>query len=197
MPPKHNKKHDRVMVLATRFDEGSEDRNGDVFSVVHARAGLGLCAHGTVTHVCSLSSKPTQTCKIKHDDDGGQHPSVEAHVLPEPADGDESASEDESPPRAPDDDRAFDDPADLARPDETRDPTVTDSENDEDPHDLEGQDLDQHVDMGVRARLPGAFYHEKGSLRDLGSRGEALLRPPLRWREGSELLCGAAGRPKN
>jgi hypothetical protein len=31
MPPKH-KKHDRVMVLATRFfDEGSEDRNGDVF----------------------------------------------------------------------------------------------------------------------------------------------------------------------
>ena len=57
MPPKH-KKHDRVMVLATRFDEGSEDRNGGVFSVAHARAGLGLYAHGTVTHVCSLSSKP-------------------------------------------------------------------------------------------------------------------------------------------
>jgi hypothetical protein len=32
MPPKC-KKHDRVMVLATRFDEGSEDRSGDVFSV--------------------------------------------------------------------------------------------------------------------------------------------------------------------
>ena len=97
MAPKY-KKHDPVMVLATRFDMGSEDRNGDLFSVVHARAGLGLYAHGTVTHVYSLSSKPIQTYKIKYDDDGGQYPSVEAHVLPEPADGDESASEEEDPP---------------------------------------------------------------------------------------------------
>jgi len=58
-----------------------------------------------------------------------------------------------TPPRAPDDDRAFDDPADLARPDETRDPAVADSENDENPHDLEGQDLDQHIDMGGEASL--------------------------------------------
>jgi hypothetical protein len=77
--------------------------------------------------------------------------------LPEPADGDESASEDENPPRAPDDARAFDDPADLARPDETRDPAVADSENDEDPCDLEGKDLDQHIDMGGEARSSEMF----------------------------------------
>ena len=59
-------------------------------------------------------------------------------------------------PRAPDDDRAFDDPADLARPDETRDPAVANSENDEDPHDLEGQDLDQHIDVGGEVSLRGS-----------------------------------------
>ena len=70
MPPKH-KKHGRMMVLTTRFDDGSENRNGEVFSVVHARAGLGLCAHGTVSHASSLRSKPIPTCKVKCDDDGG------------------------------------------------------------------------------------------------------------------------------
>ena len=90
-------KRDRVMALATRFDEGSEDRNGDLFSVVHARAGLGLCAHGTITHVYSLNSKPVQTYKIKHDDDGGQYESAEAHILPEPVDGNDEPGEGRSP----------------------------------------------------------------------------------------------------
>ena len=51
MAPKCSK-HDRVMVLATRFDLGSEDRNGDLFSVAHARAGLGMYAHAV--HVRSV-----------------------------------------------------------------------------------------------------------------------------------------------
>ena len=110
MAPKYAKR-DRVMVLATRFDEGSEDRNGDLFSVVHARAGLGLHAHGTITHVYSLNSKPVQTYKIKYDDDGGQYESAEAHILPEPVDGNDEPGEGEEPG---DDERVYDDPADLA-----------------------------------------------------------------------------------
>ena len=80
MAPKHSK-NDRVKVLATRFDEGSEDRNGDLFSVVCQRNGNGECCFGNIAHVYSLRSKPTQPYRIKHDD-GESHVSIEAHVLP-------------------------------------------------------------------------------------------------------------------
>ena len=51
-------KNDRVKVLATRFDEGSEDRNGDPFSVVHQRNGNGEHCFGNIAHVYSVTNVP-------------------------------------------------------------------------------------------------------------------------------------------
>ena len=62
MAPLH-KKGDRVKCAATRFDEGSEDRNGEHFSVRHAAAGNGAFCFGTIAHVHALASNPIQTCR--------------------------------------------------------------------------------------------------------------------------------------
>jgi hypothetical protein len=129
MPPKYAK-GGRVKVLATRFDEGSADRNGDLFSVVFQRNGNGEHCFGNIAHVYSLNSKPVQSHRIKYDD-GESHCSAEAHVLPGVVE--DNAAEDSDEPA--DVDVANDDA------DGNIDATVTDSENDENPHNLDGEDL--------------------------------------------------------
>ena len=132
MAPKHSK-NDRVKVLATRFDEGSEDRNGDLFSVVHQHNGNGEHCFGNIAHVYSLRSKPIQPQphRIKCDD-GESHAPIEAHVLPGTPvdDGDE-------------DNDASDEPGDLDAANSDADGalnnTITDSDNDEDTHNLAGR----------------------------------------------------------
>ena len=91
------KKGDRVKCLATRFDEGSEDRNGDRFSIRYAAAGNGTFCFGSIAHVHALtSSNPMQTCRVKHDD-GESHKSTQAHLFPASLDDDgDSQSEDSS-----------------------------------------------------------------------------------------------------
>ena len=77
----YSKKNDRVKCLASRFDEGSEDRNGDVFSVRYARAGNGVYCFGSIAHVYALSSNPVQSYRVKYDD-GESHKSIESHLCP-------------------------------------------------------------------------------------------------------------------
>ena len=78
MAPLH-KKGDRVKCLATRFDEGSEDRNGERFSLRYAAAGNGTFCFGVIAHVYALSSNPIQTYRVKYDD-GESHKSIQAFV---------------------------------------------------------------------------------------------------------------------
>ena len=152
MAPKYSK-NDRVKVLATRFDEGSEDRNGDLFSVVCQRNGNGEHCFGNIAHVYSLRSKPVQSCRIKHDD-GESRVSIEAHVLPGTPtdDGDEDSD-------------ASDESADLNAAnndaDDALDNTITDSENDEDPHNLDEQDLST-CEIGDEVEVGGANLGTRG-----------------------------------
>ena len=113
------KKGDRVKCPATRFDEGSEDRNGERFSLRCAAAGNGTFCFGTIAHVHALTSNPIQTCRVKHDD-GESHKSMQAHLFPasleDDSDGESEASSAEN--------QAEDDDAD-----ENRDVVVTDSDD--------------------------------------------------------------------
>jgi hypothetical protein len=106
---------------------------GTFFFVAHQRNGNGQCCFGNIAHVCSLRSKPIQSYRVKQDD-GGSHVSIEAHVLPGTQDDDGAEDSDASDVSA-DLDAANND-ADGAL-----DNTITDSENDEDPHNLDDQDL--------------------------------------------------------
>ena len=81
MPPKF-KVSDRVRCLATRFDAGSEDRNGDVFSVRHMRLGHGEYCFGTVKGVLS-SRRGEQKYRVLWDGDATQLQSSETHLEPE------------------------------------------------------------------------------------------------------------------
>ena len=136
MPPKYSKK-DRVKVLATRFDQGSADRNGLLFSARHAASGGGTWCHGTITHVYALRSRPIQTYKVKYDDGGPPLESIEAHVEPL-ADTD---SEDEADNSHSDNDAPVEDIVDGQRGpgDEGHDGAATDSdsERDEDPNGMD------------------------------------------------------------
>jgi hypothetical protein len=96
MAPLH-KKGDRVKRAATRFDEGSEDRNGERFSLRCAAAGNGTWCFGTIAHVHALTSNPIRTCRVKHDD-GESHKSTQAHLFPASLD-DDSEGESEAPSR--------------------------------------------------------------------------------------------------
>ena len=133
------KKGDRVKCLATRFDEGSEDRNGVRFSIRHAAAGNGTFCFGSIAHVYALtSSNPMQTYRVKYDD-GESHKSIQAHLFPASLDDDgDSQSEDPSA-----DNQAEDDDAD-----DNRDAVVTDSDDDMDPHGLDDADLNEAMEMG-------------------------------------------------
>ena len=76
------RKGDRVKVLATRFDVGTEDDNGDTFSVIHGRQGNGLYCYGTVSFAYSRRSHPNQTYRILYDSGPPQMKSLEDHMLP-------------------------------------------------------------------------------------------------------------------
>ena len=133
------KKGDRVKCLATRFDEGSEDRNGVRFSIRYAAAGNGTFCFGSIAHVYALTSaNPLQTYRVKYDD-GESHKSIQAHLFPASLDDDgDSESEDSSA-----DNQAEDDDADG-----NRDAVVTDSDDDMDPHRLDDADLNEAMEMG-------------------------------------------------
>ena len=81
MPPKF-KVSDRVRCLATRFDAGSEDRNGDVFSVRQRRLGHGEYCFGTVKWVHS-SKRGEQKYRVLWDGDATLLQSGETHLEPE------------------------------------------------------------------------------------------------------------------
>jgi hypothetical protein len=133
------KKGDRVKCLATRFDEGSEDRNGVRFSIRYAAAGNGTFCFGSIAHVYALTSaNPLKTYRVKYDD-GESHKSIQAHLFPASLDDDgDSESEDSSA-----DNQAEDDDADG-----NRDAVVTDSDDDMDPHRLDDADLNEAMEMG-------------------------------------------------
>jgi hypothetical protein len=137
MAPLH-KKGDRVKCLATRFDEGSEDRNGERFSLRYAAAGNGTFCFGVIAHVCALTSNPIQTCRVKHDD-GESQKSTQAHLLPASLD-DDSDGESEDPSA---ENQAEDDDAD-----DNQDGVVTDSDDDIDPHGLDGSDMTEAMEIG-------------------------------------------------
>jgi hypothetical protein len=70
---------ERVRCLATRFDKDSEDRNGDVFSVRHRRAGNGDYCYGTVRWVYSSRRGPAKY-RVFYGGDATQMQSVEDHL---------------------------------------------------------------------------------------------------------------------
>ena len=66
----------------TRFDAGSEDRNGEVFSVRQRRLGHGEYCFGTVKLVYS-SRRGEQKYRVLWDGDATQMQSGETHLEPE------------------------------------------------------------------------------------------------------------------
>ena len=86
MPPKFAV-GDRVRCLATRFDAGSADRNGDVFSVRQRALGFGEYCFGSVKWVYS-SRKGEQSYRVLYDGDSTQMQSTESHLEPEGCDAD-------------------------------------------------------------------------------------------------------------
>ena len=82
MPPKFGVGN-RVRCLATRFDEGSEDRNGDVFSVRQRQLGHGEYCFGTVRWVFSSRGRAEQLYRVLWDGDATQMQSCESHLEPE------------------------------------------------------------------------------------------------------------------
>jgi hypothetical protein len=87
---------DRVRCLAIRFDEGSEDRNGDIFSVRHRREGNGDYCYGTVKWVFSSRGRAEQCYRVLYDGDTTQMRSVESHLEREVIEGVEPASVNEA-----------------------------------------------------------------------------------------------------
>ena len=85
MPPKFAV-GDRVRCLATRFDAGSADRNGDVFSVRQRALGFGEFCFGSVKWVYS-SRRGEQTYRVLYDGDSTQMQSAESHLEPEGEEG--------------------------------------------------------------------------------------------------------------
>jgi hypothetical protein len=73
---------DRVRCLATRFDDGSEDRNGDVFSVRQRALGHGKFYFGAVKWVYSTSGRRQQIYRVLWDGDFTPMQSSEAHLEP-------------------------------------------------------------------------------------------------------------------
>ena len=143
MAPLFNK-NDRVKCLASRFDEGSEDRNGDVFSVRYARAGNGVYCFGSIAHVYALSSNPVQSYRVKYDD-GESHKSIESHLCPaDDADSGSDSGDSDVQQQAADD-----------ATDDNRDAVVTDSDNDDDPHALDGLELDKALEIGDETEVGG------------------------------------------
>ncbi len=86
MPPKFAV-GDRVRCLATRFDAGSEDRNGDVLSVRQRALGLGEFCFGSVKWVYN-SRRGEQSYRVLYDGDSTQMHSTESHLEPEGCDAD-------------------------------------------------------------------------------------------------------------
>jgi hypothetical protein len=86
MPPKFAV-GDRVRCLATQFDAGSEDRNGDVFSVRQRALGLGEFCFGSVKWVYS-SRRGEQSYRVLYDGDSTQMQSMQPHLEPEGCDAD-------------------------------------------------------------------------------------------------------------
>ena len=142
------KKGDRAKCLAIRFDEGSEDRNGERFSLRHAAAGNGTFCFGVIAHVHALTSNPIQTCRVKHDD-GESHKSMQAHLFPASLDDDsEGESEASSVENQAEDDAA----------DDNRDGVVTDSDDDMDPHGLDGNDMNEAMEIGDEKVVGGRTW---------------------------------------
>ena len=81
MPPKFAV-GDRVRCLATRFDAGSADRNGDVFSVRQRALAFGEFCFGSVNWVYS-SRRGEQSYRVLYDGDSTQMQSTESHLEPE------------------------------------------------------------------------------------------------------------------
>ncbi len=81
MPPKFAV-GDRVRCLATWFDAGSADRNGDVFSVRQGALGYGEYCFGSVKWVYS-SRRGEQSYRVLYDGDATQMQSAESHLEPE------------------------------------------------------------------------------------------------------------------
>jgi hypothetical protein len=132
------KKGDRVKCQAARFDEGSEDRSGERFSVRRAAAGNGTWCFGVIAHARALASNPIQTHRVKHDD-GESHKSMQSHLFPESLDGD-SDGESEAPSA---ENQAEEDDAD-----DNRDGVVTDSDDEVDPHGLDGSEMNEAMEIG-------------------------------------------------
>ena len=82
MPPKFAVGY-RVRCLATRFDAGSVDRNGDVFSVRQRALGHGEYCFGSVKWVYSARGRAEQSYGVLYGGDATQMRSVELHLEPE------------------------------------------------------------------------------------------------------------------
>jgi hypothetical protein len=160
MPPAH-KVNDRIKVRAVHFDEGSADANGDFFSVRHTFAGGREHCHGYVKHVHVRRGQGAQQCRILYDDGPPQLKNVEAHLEPHQDEGDGPAesSSDES-----DNSNAGAAPGDDATP-EGADAAKTDSDNDVDPHDLDGQDV-QAKAMGATSETGGTTWKRVEKISD-------------------------------